>query len=176
MSETVITVQLTRLAHGADLPLPHYATAESAGLDLVAAVADTFRLAPGERALIPTGFAMALPPGYEAQVRPRSGLALKHGITTLNTPGTIDADYRGEVGVILINHGQEVFTIRRGDRIAQLVVAPVTRLQWSEQASLDQTERGTGGFGSTGIGGTRGAHNGVPSGTSSVVITDGLNG
>lgn len=166
MPESVITVKVTRLAHGADLPLPHYATAESAGLDLVAAVADEFRLAPGERALIPTGFAMALPPGYEAQVRPRSGLALKHGVTTLNTPGTIDADYRGEVGVILINHGQAVFTIKRGDRIAQMVVAPVTRLQWSEQAMLDQTERGTGGFGSTGItgGGKR----------AEIVITNGL--
>jgi dUTP pyrophosphatase len=156
MPESVITVKVTRLAHGADLPLPHYATAQSAGLDLVAAVADTFRLAPGERALIPTGIAMALPPGYEAQIRPRSGLALKHGITTLNTPGTIDADYRGEVGVILINHGQEVFTIKRGDRIAQMVVAPVTRLQWSEQAALDETARGAGGFGSTGIEGTGG--------------------
>jgi dUTP pyrophosphatase len=151
MPEPVITVKVTRLPHGADLPLPHYATAQSAGLDLVAAVGDEFRLAPGERALIPTGFAMALPPGYEAQVRPRSGLALKHGVTTLNTPGTIDADYRGEVGVILINHGQEIFTIKRGDRIAQMVVAPVTRLQWSEQATLDATERGAGGFGSTGV-------------------------
>jgi dUTP pyrophosphatase len=150
-TQSRITVKVTRLPHGADLPLPQYATAESAGLDLVAAVAGEFRLAPGERALIPTGFAMALPPGYEAQVRPRSGLALKHGITTLNTPGTIDADYRGEVGVILINHGQEVFTIKRGDRIAQLVVAPVTRLQWSEQAALDTTARGAGGFGSTGV-------------------------
>ncbi|MDQ7248578.1 dUTP diphosphatase [Dongia sedimenti] len=146
-----VTVKVTRLVHGADLPLPHYATADSAGLDLVAAVADEYRLGPGERALIPTGFAMALPPGYEAQVRPRSGLALKHGVTTLNTPGTIDADYRGEVGVILINHGQEAFTIKRGDRIAQMVVAPVTRLQWSEQAALDTTARGAGGFGSTGI-------------------------
>ena len=148
---STITVKVTRLPHGADLPLPAYATAESAGLDLVAAVADAFRLAPGERALIPTGIAIALPLGFEAQVRPRSGLALKHGITTLNTPGTIDADYRGEVGVILINHGHEVFTLKRGDRIAQLVVAPVTRLQWSEQASLDATARGAGGFGSTGI-------------------------
>jgi len=155
MPESVITVRVTRLPHGADLPLPHYATADSAGLDLVAAVADEFRLAPGERALIPTGFAMALPPGYEAQVRPRSGLALKHGVTTLNTPGTIDADYRGEVGVILINHGQEIFTIKRGDRIAQMVVAPVTRLQWSEAAGLDATARGTGGFGSTGVAGKR---------------------
>jgi dUTP pyrophosphatase len=163
-----VTVRVTRLAHGADLPLPHYATAESAGLDLAAAVADTVRLAPGERALIPTGFAMALPPGYEAQVRPRSGLALKHGVTTLNTPGTIDSDYRGEVGVILINHGQEVFTIRRGDRIAQLVVAPVTRLQWSEQASLETTARGAGGFGSTGIAGAQGAP--------IIVTTEGLHG
>ena len=160
-----ITVQVTRLAHGADLPLPHYATPQSAGLDLVAAVVDAVSLAPGERALIPTGIAIALPPGYEAQVRPRSGLALKHGITTLNTPGTIDADYRGEVGVILINHGQEVFTIRRGDRIAQMVVAPVTRLAWSEQTTLDQTERGAGGFGSTG---TRAAPR--------VAVSDGLNG
>jgi dUTP pyrophosphatase len=150
-----IAVQVTRLAHGAGLPLPHYATADSAGLDLVAAVADDFRLAPGERALIPTGIAIALPSGYEGQVRPRSGLALKHGVTTLNTPGTIDADYRGEIGVILINHGHEVFTLQRGDRIAQLVVAPVTRLQWSEQASLDATARGTGGFGSTGVASTR---------------------
>ncbi len=155
MPESVITVKVTRLPHGADLPLPHYATADSAGMDLVAAVADEFRLAPGERALIPTGFAMALPKGFEAQVRPRSGLALKHGITTLNTPGTIDADYRGEVGVILINHGQDIFTIKRGDRIAQMVVAPVTRLQWSEQAVLDETARGAGGFGSTGVAGMR---------------------
>jgi dUTP pyrophosphatase len=146
-----ITVRITRLPHGEDLPLPAYATPDSAGLDLVAAVADDFRLAPGERALIPTGLAIALPPGFEAQVRPRSGLALKHGITTLNSPGTIDADYRGEVGVILINHGHDVFTVKRGDRIAQLVVAPVTRLQWSEQMTLDQTQRGAGGFGSTGV-------------------------
>jgi len=109
---------------------------------------------------------MALPPGYEAQVRPRSGLALKHGVTTLNTPGTIDADYRGEVGVILINHGQEAFTIKRGDRIAQMVVAPVTRLQWSEQTALETTERGSGGFGSTGVTGKR----------AEIVITEGLNG
>ena len=174
MAESTITVKVTRLPHGADLPLPHYGTADSAGLDLVAAVADEFRLAPGERALIPTGFAMALPPGYEAQVRPRSGLALKHGVTTLNTPGTIDADYRGEVGVILINHGHEVFTIKRGDRIAQLVVAPVTRLQWSEAAALDATERGAGGFGSTGVAGTQGHPN--PLGAPRVEVTDGLNG
>jgi dUTP pyrophosphatase len=166
MPEPAITVKVTRLAHGADLPLPHYATAQSAGLDLVAAIPDEFSLAPGERALIPTGFAMALPSGYEAQIRPRSGLALKHGVTTLNTPGTIDADYRGEVGVILINHGQEVFAIKRGDRIAQMVVAPVTRLQWSEQAALDTTERGAGGFGSTGVAGKR----------AEIVITEGIHG
>jgi dUTP pyrophosphatase len=167
MAETSpsITVRVTRLAHGADLPLPQYATAQSAGLDLVAAVADDFRLAPGERALIPTGIAIALPPGYEAQIRPRSGLALKHGITTLNTPGTIDADYRGEVGVILINHGQEVFTIRRGDRIAQMVVAPVTQLIWSEQATLEPTARGAGGFGSTGVAGK---------GAPRIVVSDGV--
>jgi dUTP pyrophosphatase len=144
-------VAVSRLAHGRDLALPAYATAQSAGLDLLAAVTEDVRLAPGERALIPTGIAIALPVGYEAQVRPRSGLALKAGITTLNAPGTIDADYRGEVGVILINHGQDVFTVRRGDRIAQLVVAPVSRARWAEQASLEQTHRGTGGFGSTGL-------------------------
>jgi dUTP pyrophosphatase len=170
MAESTITVKVTRLPHGADLPLPHYGTADSAGLDLVAAVADEFRLAPGERALIPTGFAMALPPGYEAQVRPRSGLALKHGVTTLNTPGTIDADYRGEVGVILINHGQDIFTIKRGDRIAQMVVAPVTRLQWSEAATLDKTERGAGGFGSTGVAG------GIGVKRAEIGITEGQNG
>jgi dUTP pyrophosphatase len=146
-----ITVKVTRLPHGEDLPLPSYQTPDSAGLDLLAAVTADRVLAPGERALIPTGLAIALPPGHEAQVRPRSGLALKHGVTTLNPPGTIDADYRGEVGVILINHGQESFTVKRGDRIAQLVAAPVTRLQWSEQTTLDATGRGAGGFGSTGM-------------------------
>jgi dUTP pyrophosphatase len=148
-SETV-RVAVTRLGHAQGLPLPSYATRESAGLDLLAAVGAEITLAPGERALIPTGIAIALPGGFEAQVRPRSGLALKFGVTTLNAPGTIDADYRGEVGVILINHGQAAFTVKRGDRIAQLVLAPVTRLQWAEQTALDETERGTGGFGSTG--------------------------
>lgn len=149
-----VMVAVSRLAHGRDLPLPGYATALSAGLDLLAAVTEEVRLAPGARALIPTGIAIALPLGYEAQVRPRSGLALKAGVTTLNAPGTIDADYRGEVGVILINHGQEVFTVRRGDRIAQLVVAPVSRARWAEQANLEDTQRGSGGFGSTGRGRT----------------------
>lgn len=149
MSE--ITVSVQRLPHAADLPLPAYATPGSAGLDLVAAVDAAVDLAPGARCLVPTGLKIALPDGYEAQVRPRSGLALKHGITLLNSPGTIDADYRGEVGVILINLGQESFTIRRGERIAQLVLAPVSRLAWSEQhADLAGTQRGAGGFGSTG--------------------------
>jgi dUTP pyrophosphatase len=146
-----VTVAITRLAHGHGLPLPGYATEGSAGMDLVAAVATPLTLAPGERALIPTGIAIALPAGYEAQVRPRSGLALKSGVTTLNTPGTIDWDYRGEVGVILINHGQESFTVRRGDRIAQLVAAPVSRVRWEEREGLDATARGAGGFGSSGV-------------------------
>ena len=148
-----LSVAVQRLPHGADLPLPVYATAQSAGLDLVAAVDADVTLAPGARQLIPTGLSIALPAGYEAQVRPRSGLALKHGITVLNSPGTIDADYRGEVKVLLINHGSENFVLKRGDRIAQMVVAPVTRLQWSEQAVLDETARGAGGFGSTGVAG-----------------------
>jgi dUTP pyrophosphatase len=147
-----VTVAVTRLEHGRDLPLPAYATAGSAGMDLLAAVAAETTLAPGARALIPTGIAIALPQGFEAQVRPRSGLALKFGVTTLNAPGTIDADYRGEIGVILINHGEASFTVKRGERIAQLVLAPVTRLHWAERASLDETVRGKGGFGSTGHG------------------------
>jgi dUTP pyrophosphatase len=147
--EPVVSVQ--RLPHGRDLPLPAYATAQSAGLDLMAAVASDVTLAPGARQLIPTGLAIALPPGYEAQVRPRSGLALKHGVTVLNSPGTIDADYRGEVQVLLVNHGAQPFVIRRGDRIAQMVVAPVTRIAWSIVERLDETERGSGGYGSTGI-------------------------
>jgi dUTP pyrophosphatase len=153
MSEpAAVPVAVLRLAHGHDLPLPSYATADSAGMDLLAAVADAVALQPGDRALIPTGISIALPPGFEAQVRPRSGLALKFGVTTLNTPGTIDADYRGEVGVILINHGREPVTIKRGDRIAQLVVAPVTRVRWDERQTLDNTARGAGGFGSSGFG------------------------
>jgi dUTP pyrophosphatase len=147
-----VTVALKRLAHAAGLPLPEYATADAAGMDLVAAVMNAVTLAPGERGLIPTGLAIALPPGYEAQVRPRSGLALKHGVTLLNSPGTIDADYRGEVGVILVNLGQAPFTVERGLRIAQMVVAPVTRVTWHETEALPDTARGIGGFGSTGVG------------------------
>ena len=153
---SAVSVPVTRLPHGADLPLPAYATPDSAGMDLLAAVDDLLSLAPGERGLVPTGLAIALPAGYEAQVRPRSGLALKHGVTVLNSPGTIDADYRGEVKVILANLGGEDFTITRGMRIAQMVVAPVTRLAWQEVRSEDElpdSERGAGGFGSTGTGG-----------------------
>jgi len=141
-------IALLRLPHGTDLPLPAYATDGAAGMDVVAA--ENLTLAPGARHAVATGFAMAIPPGYEVQVRPRSGLALKHGITCLNTPGTIDSDYRGEVKVILANLGSEAFEIRRGDRIAQLVPAPVQRAILTEVDSLDETVRGTGGFGSTG--------------------------
>ena len=146
------TVRIKRLPHGADLPLPAYQTADAAGLDLVAAVpADApVTLAPGARALIPTGLALALPPGFEAQIRPRSGLALKHGVTLLNSPGTIDADYRGEVGIIMINLGAEPFVIRRGERIAQMVVAPVVQVALVLADELDATTRNAGGFGSTG--------------------------
>ena len=134
-----------------DLPLPAYATASAAGVDLPAAVTEPVTLLPGERRLIPTGLRIALPEGYEAQVRPRSGLAMRHGIGMVNSPGTIDADYRGEIQVILINLGQEPFTVRRGDRIAQMVVAPVTRVAWVVADSLDETARGEGGFGHTGL-------------------------
>ncbi len=150
MTEVEVAVQ--RLPHGEGLELPAYATADSAGLDLLAAVETEVTLQPGARRLIPTGLAIALPAGYEAQVRPRSGLALKHGITLLNAPGTIDADYRGEVGVILVNLGREPFKIARGTRIAQLVVAAYSRVIWHPRDSLDDSERGTGGFGSTGLG------------------------
>ncbi len=143
-------VELLRLPHGADLALPGYATEMSAGMDLLAAVEAAVVLAPGERRLIPSGIAIALPAGTEAQVRPRSGLALKHGITVLNSPGTVDADYRGEIGVILINLGQEPFTIRRGDRIAQLVIAAHAQARWRVVEALDDSDRGAGGFGSTG--------------------------
>jgi len=149
MSEFEVPVR--RLPHGADLALPTYATAQSAGMDLLAAVEGDVVLAPGERRLIPTGIAIALPPGTEAQVRPRSGLALKHGVTVLNAPGTIDADYRGEVGVVLINLGREPFTVTRGARIAQLVVGPYARAAWRPVAALDDSARGAGGFGSTGL-------------------------
>lgn len=145
-----VTVSISRLPHGKDLPLPAYATAHSAGLDLQAAIDAPITLAPGERKLIPTGLAMALPEGYEAQIRPRSGLALKNGIGLVNSPGTIDADYRGEVGIIMMNYGSEPFTIERGMRIAQMVIAPYTRAAFSEVIELPQTDRGTGGFGSTG--------------------------
>lgn len=147
-------IAVVRLPHGADLPLPAYETPGSAGMDLRAAVpADApMTLRPGARDMVPTGLAYALPEGFEAQIRPRSGLAAKAGVTCLNTPGTIDSDYRGEVKVILINLGAEDFVIRRGDRIAQMVVAPVTQGQWVEVDSLDETARGAGGFGSTGQG------------------------
>jgi dUTP pyrophosphatase len=147
---TAIEVPLQRLPHGRDLALPAYATAQSAGVDLLAALDEAVDLAPGARRLVPTGIAIALPPGYEAQLRPRSGLALKHGVTLLNSPGTIDADYRGEIGVILINLGEASFRLARGERIAQLVIQPVARLAWRETASLPESARGTGGFGSTG--------------------------
>lgn len=145
-------VRIMRLAHGNDLPLPSYQSALAAGLDLLAAVpADSaLSLAPGARALVPTGIAIALPEGFEAQVRPRSGLASRHGLTVLNTPGTVDADYRGEVQVLLVNLGPESVSITRGMRIAQLVIAAVARAQLREVVSLDETQRGTGGFGSTG--------------------------
>ena len=143
-------IRVRRLSHGEGLPLPHYASEQAAGMDLRAAVEETVVLEPGERLLIPTGFAMALPSGYEAQVRPRSGLALKHGVTVLNAPGTIDADYRGEVCVILVNHGDMPFPISRGDRIAQMIVAPFSQAVWRECEELPETERGSGGFGSSG--------------------------
>ena len=145
-----IIVQIRRLPHALDGGLPNYATAMSAGLDLPAANTESIILARGQRAQIPTGIAIALPQGYEAQVRPRSGLALKHGLTVLNSPGTIDADYRGEIGVILVNFGTDSFTVKRGMRVAQLVIAPVTRVEWDERASLPNTSRGVAGFGSTG--------------------------
>jgi dUTP pyrophosphatase len=147
MSSSRVSVAIKRLAHGGGLPLPGYATADSAGMDLAAAVASDLVLKPGARAVVPTGFAVAVPRGYEAQVRPRSGLAAKNGV---NAPGTIDADYRGEVGVILINHGDQDFTITRGMRIAQMVIAPVSQASMAEVAELPVTERGAGGFGSTG--------------------------
>lgn len=145
---------LRRLDHGADLPLPAYESAHAAGMDLAAAVdADkALTIAPGARELVPTGFALELPEGYEAQIRPRSGLALKHGITVLNAPGTIDADYRGEVKVLLINHGDASFEIQRGVRIAQMVVQKVTRAEMLEVKALGESDRGEGGFGSTGTG------------------------
>ncbi len=145
-----VTIQVRRLPHGAGLALPGYATPGAAGMDLLAAVAAPVSIAPGQRALIPTGLAIALPAGFELQVRPRSGLALRNGIVLANSPGTIDEDYRGEVQVIVLNAGEAPFTVERGMRIAQAVVAPVVRAAWQEVDRLDDTTRSTGGFGSTG--------------------------
>jgi dUTP pyrophosphatase len=146
------TLRIRRLPHAQSLPLPAYETPGAAGLDLRAALPDgPLRLEPGARLLVPTGLVLELPDGTEGQVRPRSGLALRHGVTLLNTPGTIDADYRGEVGIILINHGREAFTIQHGDRVAQLVIAAVLQADIAEVGELSETERGDGGFGSTGV-------------------------
>ena len=147
-----VKVEIRQLPHAQGLALPAYQSADAAGLDLLAAVPENapLVLAPGKYALIPTGLTIALPPGHEAQVRPRSGLAAKHGVTVLNSPGTIDADYRGEISVLLINHGEAPFPVRRGERIAQMVIAPVTQAQLVEVDTLSSTDRGSGGFGSTG--------------------------
>jgi dUTP pyrophosphatase len=146
-------IKIMQLAHAVGLPLPAYETEEAAGMDMRAAVPEDepLVLRPGARAMVPTGLCIALPKGFEAQVRPRSGLAAKHGITCLNSPGTVDSDYRGELKVVLINLGAEDFTIRRGERIAQMVIAPVVQAHWAQVTSLDETARGTGGFGSTGV-------------------------
>jgi dUTP pyrophosphatase len=148
----MIAIPILRLPHAGDLPLPRYETGHAAGMDLMACIPADITLAPGHRAVIPTGFALALPTGFEGQVRPRSGLAARHGVTVLNAPGTIDADYRGEVGVILVNLGESAFTVSRGMRIAQLVVARVEQAHWIEATDLSETDRGDGGFGSTGTG------------------------
>jgi dUTP pyrophosphatase len=148
------SIPIVRLPHGAAMELPSYATAHAAGLDLMAALAEPVTIAPGQRAMIPTGIAIALPVGFEAQVRPRSGLAAKHGITILNSPGTIDADYRGEIKAILINLGDAAFVVEPNARIAQLIVAPVMQILWEMAESLPETVRGEGGFGSTGLGQT----------------------
>lgn len=149
---TQVTIEIRHLPHGEGLPLPAYQSAHAAGLDLTAAVPEDapLVLAPGAHALVPTGLSIALPEGFEAQVRPRSGLAAKHGVTVLNAPGTVDADYRGEISVILINHGGDAFVIRRGERIAQMVIATVARAELVPVATLASSERGSGGFGSTG--------------------------
>jgi dUTP pyrophosphatase len=149
---TAIKIEIRQWPHGEGLPLPQYQSAHAAGLDLLAAVPEgsPLILAPGQRALVPTGLSIALPAGYEAQVRPRSGLAARHGVTVLNAPGTVDADYRGEIGVLLINHGDAPFAIRRGERIAQMVIASVARAELVAAVTLSVTERGSGGFGSTG--------------------------
>lgn len=148
------TIPIVRLPHGADLELPSYATAHAAGMDLMAALAEPLTIEPGQRAMVPTGIAIALPVGFEAQVRPRSGLAARHGVTILNSPGTIDADYRGEIKAILINFGDTPFVVEPKARIAQLIVAPVTQIRWETTESLPETARGEGGFGSTGLGQT----------------------
>lgn len=162
----MVTVPVCRVGHGLDLPLPAYETKGAAGLDLRAALADgdPLVIAPGERKAVPTGLAMQLPAGLEAQVRPRSGLALRHGVTVLNAPGTVDSDFRGEITAILINLGQEPFTITRGDRIAQLVIAPVAQALLQETHRLDETARGPGGFGSTGVSDTERNGEGAASG------------
>ncbi len=146
-----VNVSLMPHRHAVGLDLPAYATSSSAGMDLTAAIEEAFEIGPGERVLIPTGISISLPEGYEAQVRPRSGMAIKYGITILNSPGTIDADYRGEIKVILINHGQDAFTIERGMRIAQIVIARHEKVNWRVVEALDDTERNSGGFGSTGF-------------------------
>lgn len=146
----MVSIPITKLPHGEALELPFYATQDSAGMDLLAAISEPITLGPLERKLIPTGIAIALPKGYEAQIRPRSGLALKHGISLVNAPGTIDADYRGEIGVIVVNLSNDPYTIEPATRIAQMVIAPYTRADWNAVDSLDETERGEGGFGSTG--------------------------
>ncbi|UJW84484.1 dUTP diphosphatase [Devosia sp. SL43] len=152
MPDSSVSVELIWLPHGQGLPLPRQQTSGAAGLDLAAAIGagEAISILPGDYAKIPTGLAIALPDGFEAQVRPRSGLAARHGVTVLNSPGTVDADYRGEVMVLLINHGKEAFVVRRGERIAQMVVAPVSKVVLIEVASLDATDRGDGGHGSTG--------------------------
>jgi len=150
MSGQNTNVKIQKLPHGEGIDLPFYATAHAAGADLRAAIAEDVIIEAGDKALIKTGFAMALPDNFEAQIRPRSGLALKHGITVSNSPGTIDADYRGEIGVILINHGKEAFRVQRGDRIAQMIIAPFVQASFCEADTLDDTERGAGGFGSSG--------------------------
>ena len=144
-------IKFKKLSHAGDLSLPSYESKAAAGMDLRAALSDPISIKPGDRMLVPTGLKMAIPTGFEAQIRPRSGLAYRHGVTLLNTPGTIDADYRGEVKVLIINHGEHAFTISHGDRIAQMVIAPVSQATIKEADSLDETERNEGGFGSTGI-------------------------
>ncbi|MFA4857820.1 MAG: dUTP diphosphatase [Candidatus Margulisiibacteriota bacterium] len=146
----MLKAQIKRLPHGMDLPLPQYMTEHAAGMDLYAAVTEETIIGPGAWKLVPTGLAIALPEGYEAQVRPRSGLALKQGVSVLNTPGTVDADYRGEVGVILMNHSKNDLIIRRGDRIAQMIINKIEKITFEEVAELPESERGTGGFGHTG--------------------------